>query len=414
MIFLYDCFIALYSLVAKLMAIAGHKKAKLWVEGRAGDREEFKKYALQQSPLRDSPRRIVGQSHQTLWFHFASLGEYEQGRPVMEKLKSERKNIKIVATFFSPSGYEYCKDTQLIDYKFYLPADIESNAKKFVEFINPSEVFFIKYEFWYHYLHILKEKKIPVYLVSGLFRRKQVFFKWYGGLHRKMLSCFTHFFVQNESAQKLLQSLNYNNVTVTGDTRYDRCLQIADTPYINDIIKDFIGQNFCLVAGSTWTEDENIILNHTDKFKIILAPHDISRSESLYKQFSDSVLFSQYNNNSDKNILIIDNIGMLANIYRFASIAYVGGAFGSGLHNIIEPLSHGKPVILGPKTDKFPEAAEAINAGVAHQIEMADELYIIAEKYISNDTYLQQQQNRAKQFAVGNKGAAEKILRGLY
>ncbi len=384
------------------MAALGHKKAALWVNGRKNVWTEIPEFLRRGEPNPESP---------IAWFHFASLGEYEQGRPLMEKLKAERKDLVIVATFFSPSGYEYCKDTKLIDYKFYLPADTLANAKKFIEYIKPTQVFFVKYEFWYHYLHVLYIKKIPVYLVSGLFRPNQIFFKWYGGLHRKMLSYFTHFFVQNENSKKLLQSLNYNNITVTGDTRYDRCLQIANTPYSNEIIQDFVGQNFCLVAGSTWAEDESLFANLSGK--IIIAPHDISRSETLYKQIPNSVLYSNYHNNSDKQILIIDNIGMLSNIYRYASIAYVGGAFGNGLHNIIEPLSHGKPVIFGPKTNKFPEAAEAVENNVAHQIETAEELYNIAEKYISDGYYLKERQDKAKDFAVGNEGAVGKIFKSL-
>lgn len=378
------------------MAALGHKKASLWVEGR--------KFPIPES-------RILHPESPLAWFHFASLGEYEQGRPLMEKLKSEKKDLIIVATFFSPSGYEYCKDTKLIDYKFYLPADTLSNAKKFIDYIKPNQVFFVKYEFWYHYLEVLYNNKIPVYLVSGLFRPNQIFFKWYGGLHRKMLSYFTHFFVQNENSKKLLQSLNYNNVTVNGDTRYDRCLQISNTVYTNEIIQDFGGKKFCIVAGSTWAEDESLFTNLT--CKLMIAPHDILRSESLHKQFPNSVLYSKYDNNSDKQILIIDNIGMLANIYRFASIAYVGGAFGKGLHNIIEPLSHGKPVIFGPQTTKFPEAAEAIEQGVADQIEHASELYNIVERYISDGVHLKEQQHKAKAFAVGNEGAVENIIKSL-
>ncbi len=378
------------------MAALGHKKAKLWVDGRKNIWTELK------------TSYIAHRTSYVVWFHFASLGEYEQGRPLMEKLKAEKKDLVIVATFFSPSGYEYCKDTKLIDYKFYLPADTLANAKKFIEYIKPNQVFFVKYEFWYHYLHILYNNKIPVYLVSGLFRPNQIFFKWYGGLHRKMLSYITHFFVQNENSQKLLQALHYNNVTVTGDTRYDRCLQIAHTPYTNEIIEDFIGDTFCMVAGSTWAEDESLFANLT--CKLIIAPHDISRSEHIHKQFPNSVLYSKYAHNSDKQILIIDNIGMLSNIYRFASIAYVGGAFGKGLHNIIEPLSHGKSVIFGPKTNKFPEAAEAVENGVAHQIKSASELYPTIERYISDEVYLKEQQEKAKDFAVGNEGAVGKIL----
>jgi len=381
------------------MAALGHKKASLWVDGR--------KNVWNKIP----ESRIPNPESSVAWFHFASLGEYEQGRPLMEKLKAEKKDLVIVATFFSPSGYEYCKDTKLIDYKFYLPADTLANAKKFIEYIKPNQVFFVKYEFWYHYLEVLYKNKIPVYLVSGLFRPNQIFFKWYGGLHRKMLSYFTHFFVQNENSKKLLQSLNYNNITVTGDTRYDRCLQIANTPYTNEIIQDFLGQKFCIVAGSTWTEDESLFTDLS--CKMIIAPHDISRSETLYKQFSNSILYSKYDNNSDKQILIIDNIGMLSNIYRYASIAYVGGAFGKGLHNIIEPLSHGKPVIFGTKTNKFPEAAEAIEYGVAHQIESASELYNLVERYISDESYLKEQQHKAKAFAVGNEGAVGKIIKSL-
>lgn len=400
MILFYNIVIAMYSFVVRSLSWMGHSKARQWTLGRKNIWQE-----LEQSDIASSP-------HEIIWFHFASLGEYEQGRPVMEQLKWKDSSTKIVATFFSPSGYEFCKETQLIDYKFYLPIDTAANAQKFIQLIAPKKAFFVKYEFWHHYLSVLKQRRIKTYLVSGLFRENQVFFKWYGALYRKMLQCFDAFFLQNETSKALIEKYVSKPIIVSGDTRFDRCIQIAETPYQNETIENFIANDFCMIAGSTWKEDEELLKNIRTEIKLIIAPHDIKRAKEIYEQFENSCYYSDYQ--IGKNILIIDNIGMLSKIYKYASIAYVGGAFGNGLHNIIEPLSHGKPVIFGPNTDKFPEAQVAIQHQVGHQVQSSAAFLTIVEQYYQHADVLQEDQNKAKDFSKSHQGAAKKIVDSIY
>lgn len=354
--------------------------------------------------------------------HCASLGEFEQGRPVLEKLKSQNPNSKFLLTFFSPSGYEIRKDYKGADWVFYLPMDGPQNAKRFLQIVNPSLVIFVKYEFWYYYLKTIKQQNIPFLLVSALFRENAGFFKWYGGLQRKMLSFFTHLFVQNESSKKLLDSIGFvNNCTVAGDTRFDRVIEIAENGTAIADIENFIGNNKSIVAGSTWPEDEEILKQTSDaisnsSLKLIIAPHEINREHitNLQKLFPGSILFSELKNYKNQsitgNILIIDNIGMLSRLYKYAYIAYIGGGFGKGIHNTLEAAVYGKPVLFGPEYQKFNEAVELIQTGGAFSISNTRDCITIIQKLLQSEKEYLKSCYSAKEYVYSNKGATDKIL----
>ena len=359
------------------------------------------------------------QDSKIIWFHCSSLGEFEQGRPVMENLKKQIPNSKFLLTFFSPSGYEIRKDYKGVDWVFYLPMDSKRNAKTFFDIVNPSLVVFLKYDFWYYYLNECKKRKIPLLLVSGVFRKDQPFFKWYGNLHRSMLNCFTHFFVQDKESFQLLQSINLNNTTVAGDTRFDRVSEIAENFIPIEEIEKFCSGSPVLVAGSTWPEDEKLIKDATVNFpdlKIILAPHEIHRGhiDQLKSIFPDAVLYSQLIAHSSppitSNRLIIDNIGMLSRLYHYAAIGYVGGGFNKGIHNTLEAAVYGKPILFGPNYKKFKEAIGLIENGGGICITSSNELSAILQKFISNKTELELSGKNSFDFVKQNKGATGKIL----
>lgn len=327
-------------------------KMKLFVEGR---KETF-------SLLKQK----INEKDKLIWFHMASLGEFEQGLPIIELVKNLYPEYKILVSFFSPSGYEIKKNTPVADAVVYLPLDIPKNAKRFLDTVEPEIVFFIKYEFWPNYLRELKKRNIPTLLISGGFREDQVFFKSYGGWMRKSLNTFEHFFVQNSKSAELLQSIGFQNVTVNGDTRFDRVSRQLEQDNNLEFIEKFKNNQLCIVAGSTWPEDEalleNFIRSAPEKIKFILAPHEIraEKIENLRKKLSNrTVLYSERESKdlTDFQVLIIDNIGLLARIYSYADIAYVGGAAGkTGLHNILEPATFGIPIVIGKNFDNFPEA----------------------------------------------------------
>jgi 3-deoxy-D-manno-octulosonic-acid transferase len=405
LLFFYNISISLYFLAVKIASLF-NPKAKQFVTGRQRVFEELKKI---------TPNETI------YWFHCASLGELEQGKPIIEKLKEGSTSIKILITFFSPSGYNLGKDYELADYTFYLPLDSKSNSKQFIDLINPKKVFFIKYEFWYHYLFQLNEKKIPTYLISGVFRKQQPFFKWYGNTHKKMLSFFTHFFVQNETSKKLLNSLNYNNVTIAGDTRLDRVYENSLTPEKPALIKKFVGNNKVIILGSSWPQEENIIsefINSTKKnFKFIIAPHNIDKKhiteiEKLigtnYIKYSDAT----YETIGAHKTLIIDNIGILANTYQFTDIALVGGGFTGSLHNILEPASFGNVILFGPKHDKFHEAEELMAIQGAFEVDDSDDLIAIIN-HLEIENNLNKYQEVNKLYIKKNRGATQKILKEL-
>jgi 3-deoxy-D-manno-octulosonic-acid transferase len=362
MVFLYSLGLKFYYF-GILLASLFNRKARLWIKGRKGIFDKIKKQVSAENNL--------------FWFHASSLGEFEQGRPLIETLKSKNKSIKILLTFFSPSGYEIRKNYKQADYIFYLPPDTKKNAVKFINLINPSKAFFIKYEFWYHYLNQLKSNNIPVYLVSANFRPNQIFFRWYGGWFRKILNKFTHIFVQNKKSELLLKNIGLYNVTVSGDTRFDRVAEIARQAKEIEIAAEFKQDSPVIIAGSTWDKDQEILVEFINasslKVKYIIAPHEINESaiQNLVKSINKPVI--RYSSVSTVNIkeyqvLIIDNIGMLSSLYRYADIAYIGGGFGVGIHNILEAATFGLPVVFGPNYGKFQEAVDLVESGGAFPI----------------------------------------------
>ena len=405
MIFLYQITIYAYFFTLKIASIF-HPKAKLWIKGRQSVYEQLK---------------VVEGEKNIYWFHCASLGELEQGKPIIEKLKEQGNSIKILLTFFSPSGYEIGKNYKKADYIFYLPIDTAAHAKQFVKTVNPKKAFFIKYEFWYHYLNELHKQKIPTYLISGVFRKNQPFFKWYGSFHKKMLSFFTHFFVQNTNSERLLRTLGFHNITVSGDTRLDRVYENSLHPTQLPLIKKFVQDKKVIIAGSSWQKEEIIFckfINSSKKdFKYIIAPHDIG---SKHIEEIESLLGTDFIKYSDANIenissyttLIIDNIGILANTYQFTDIAFVGGGFTGALHNILEPASFGNVVLFGKKHTKFHEAEELLLLKGAFEIENTDDMISIVNHLVVS-TNLEQSQTVAKNYIENGKGATELIFKEL-
>ena len=404
-VFFYNIFLLLYRTGIRIASL-WNKKARLWLDGR---KNIFDRLSAE---LRTQDSKII-------WFHCSSLGEFEQGRPVIENLRKQIPNSKFLLTFFSPSGYEIRKDYKGGDWVFYLPLDSKTNAKRFFDVINPSLVVFVKYDYWYYYLTECKKRKIPLLLVSGIFRQDQPFFKWYGNLHRSMLNCFTHFFVQDKESLQLLRSININNVTVVGDTRFDRVSEIAENFTPIDAIEKFCSSSPVLVSGSTWPEDEKLIKDSTVNFpdlKIIIAPHEIHTEhiDQLRSIFPKAMLHSQLKAHPSQpitsNCLIIDNIGILSKLYHYATIAYVGGGFNKGIHNVLEAAVYGRPVLFGPEYKKFKEAVGLIEAGGAICITSSNELSATLQKFISNKTELELRGKNSFEFVKQNKGATEKIL----
>lgn len=398
---LYNIGIFFYGLIIKLLA-SFSTKAKLFIQGRKDIFTQIENKLIPE----DNP----------IWFHFASLGEFEQGRSVLEKLKYQVPGTKIVITFFSPSGYEIRKNYALADGIFYLPLDTPHNAKKFVEIVNPKMAVFTKYEFWPNYFQALYAKHIPLYVISGIFRKNQVFFKWYGAFYRNVLKCVSHFFVQNTESLLLLNKIGLNNVDISGDTRFDRVYENAQSPKDLPLIKAFCGQSPILIAGSTWPDDEKLLVNLAEKipnWKLIIAPHEIHETHinAITTLFPNSAKFSDLgisNANHQAQTLIIDNIGMLSSLYQYGRIAYIGGGFGSGIHNTLEAAAFGIPVIFGPNYHKFKEAKDLIEINAAKSINDQTELVAAFEFFNKNSCG-----HLAKGYVVNNTGATNRILQNI-
>jgi 3-deoxy-D-manno-octulosonic-acid transferase len=383
-------------------------KAWLWINGR-------KKWA---SKLKES----IQSDQKTIWFHCASLGEFEQGRPLIEKLKENRPDVKIILTFFSPSGYEIRKDYKSADYICYLPADTPGNAEKFLSLVSPVAVVFVKYEFWNNYISEITSRNIPVYLVSGIFRPDQHFFKWYGGFFRNIIKSFTHIFVQDNRSLDLLHNIGIQNVTVAGDTRFDRVNQIAAAVKELPVIEKFRGSEKLFLAGSSWRKDEEIIAGFINsdpqKMKWVFAPHEIEKSnidrlERLFK--TEVVRYSHFEEGSDKaRVLIIDNIGILSASYRYAYIAAVGGGFGKGIHNILEPACWGVPVLFGPYYNESKEAIDLLEAGGAFCFRNPEEFRGIVHMLFSSNELYSASSITASSYIRENTGATENILKFLH
>lgn len=359
--------------------------------------------------------------------HCASLGEFEQGRPLLEAIKVKYPACKIVLTFFSPSGYEIRKNYAGSDKILYLPMDGASNAERFIEALKPDLVLWVKYEYWYYYLNELSRRKIPVLLVSGIFRESQPFFKWYGGFWKKILGSFEHLFVQTENSKNLLETIQVNNkVTVTGDTRFDRVISIAEKwEPLSETLAQFCEGHKVIVAGSTWEEDEEELMHYARTYphiRFIFAPHEVSdeRIKDLQQEFPEGILYSTLVNRQagtiiKSNVLIVDNIGMLSRLYHYANIAYVGGGFNqSGIHNILEAAVYGKPVVFGPVYEKFAEARDLVEAGGAFSIENALELEALLNKLLDNEEELKAASDIARDYVLQQQGATEKIMQYIY
>lgn len=405
MLFLYNLVVLFASQVIKLLAIFS-PKMKLFVDGR---KEVF---SILESKIKPNDK--------TIWFHAASLGEYEQGLPVIEKIKIQYPNHKIMVTFFSPSGYEVRKNNTVADVTVYLPLDTKSNAQKLIKAINPELVFFIKYEYWPNYLNELKKQNIKTCLISGIFREKQAFFKWYGGFYRNALKSFDYFFVQNESSKKLLQSIGFNNVKISGDTRFDRVVSILERDNSLDFIEQFKDKKTTIIIGSSWPKDEELLTNYinnsSDDIKFIIAPHNIKSEQiaNLKSQITKStILFSEKENQDLKRIqvFIIDTIGILTKIYSYADIAYVGGGFGNpGVHNILEPATFGIPIIIGPNYSHFAEAIALVHQEGCVSISNQKEMNEAFHNLIFNEDVRHEKGHVCSTFVQMNKGATTIIL----
>jgi len=360
----------------------------------------------------------IDKNQEYIWFHVASLGEYEQGLPVMEEIKAKYPEYKLLLTFFSPSGFEIRKNNKIADCTIYLPLDTKQNVKRFLDIVQPKVVFFIKYEFWPNYLYELKNRNIPTYLISGIFRKNQLFFKWYGGFYRKALQSFDHFFVQNDTSAQLLKSINFNNVSVNGDTRFDRVAQIVERVQPLDFIADFKNNTTTIVIGSSWVDDENVYLpylNNSENIKFIIAPHNIKEEEItrlISKIDKKTVRFTNYKTEELKNadVFIIDTIGILTQIYAYADIAYVGGAFKTGLHNILEPATYGTPVVIGPKYSKFQEAKDLVALGSCLVVNNTEELSVTFNRLITDAVYRNELGIKNREFVLKNKNATKVIM----
>ncbi|MDR0976774.1 MAG: 3-deoxy-D-manno-octulosonic acid transferase [Prevotellaceae bacterium] len=400
---LYDLGIAVYDILVHLDAPFSRKPRRMmkghWVV-----------YELLRQQLEKGRRYI--------WFHAASLGEFEQGRPLIEKIRARYPDYGILLTFFSPSGYEVRKNYRGADVVCYLPFDKPRNVKKFLDLANPCMAFFIKYEFWKNYLDELHRRHIPVYSVSSIFRRGQIFFKWYGGLYRSVLHDFDHLFVQNERSKRYLAKIGVNRVTVVGDTRFDRVLQIRGEAKPLPLVEQFKGGQPTLVAGSSWPADEEWLIEyfntHPD-IKLIIAPHLIDENHLVDIIGRLRRPYVRYSRADEKNVqradcLIIDCFGLLSSIYRYGEVAYIGGGFGAGIHNTLEAAVYSIPVLFGPKYQNFLEAVELIDTGGAFPVHDSMELYNLLDRLLTDADFLKKSGSNAGRYVTDNAGATDKIL----
>lgn len=402
--YLYNIFVYTYFVFIHIASFY-NKKAKQWVIGRKECKLKWDNIKANTEPL--------------AWFHAASLGEFEQGRPVIELFKQHFPNFKIMVTFFSPSGYNVRKNYSFADWVLYLPIDTPAQSKEFIELVKPKVVFFIKYEFWFNYLNKLYQNNIPFYLVSAIFRPNQIFFKFYGKWFLKHLNYFSHIFVQNKMSENLLNFHGISNVSISGDTRFDRVRKIAHEHISIPIIEKFIEHKKVFIAGSTWEEDEKIIISlmkeKTNWIKYIIAPHETKESniKRLIKLIPlNTIEFSKVN---DRNIeeydcLIIDSVGILSKLYYYATICYIGGGFGRGIHNILEAAVYGKPVIFGKNCKNFSEAVELLELGSVFSIRNFEELSQIVGKLLSSDSYYNECSKKSFEYISYKTGATTKIV----
>jgi 3-deoxy-D-manno-octulosonic-acid transferase len=391
---LYNISIQIFVIAARISALFNNK-AKLWSKGR--------KYIFKQLS------GAIKQEQNIVWFHCASLGEFEQGKPIIKAYKQKHPKHKILLTFFSPSGYEIRKNYKGADWVFYLPADTKANAKLFISIVKPIKVVFIKYEFWFNYMSELKKQNIPFYSASAIFRKEQVFFKyqWFA----KQLNNVSHFFVQDQNSKELLQNIGFSNCTVAGDTRFDSVIANTQNAISIPLIEKFSKNKTTIICGSTWPKDEALLakyIKENPNYNYIIAPHELQHISALQKQ-TNALLFSKANNTniSNSTVLIIDSIGILSNIYKYGDLAYIGGGFGSGIHNILEAVAYGLPVVFGPNYQKFKEANELIELEVAKDISNHSELETTILSFIDFDSSI------SKNYIKNNAGATDIIISSI-
>jgi 3-deoxy-D-manno-octulosonic-acid transferase len=475
-LFIYNIFLFLYAIGIRITSL-WNPKARLWLKGRrniwveleeigrqkagskrpearglksevrskkpeVGSQKSEEESQTSETEIRNPESETVNpetvnpepETPKLAWMHCSSLGEFEQGRPVLEAIRQQYPNTKILLTFFSPSGYEVRKNSSGADYVMYLPMDSKANVRKFLNLVQPDLAIWIKYEYWFYYLTELKKRHIPLVLVSGVFRKDQPFFKWYGRLHWYMLESFNHLFVQTKKSKQLLGTIGFtNNVTISGDTRFDRVVQIAEQFKPIDPIEYFCGDNTVIVAGSTWPEDEEELDHYANthpEIKFIIAPHEIDEEhlKEIEQLFKHSVRFSKLvvpgsspvpvprnrpldSEKPKPNTLIIANIGMLSKLYKYATITYVGGGFGDdGVHNVLEAAVYGKPVVIGPVYEKYVEAVELEAAGGLWVIDTALELEETFNDLLTDGNAYQASCEAAHNYVYNNKGATEKIM----
>ena len=411
--FLYNGAVGAYFLAIRLAALF-NSKARRWVAGRRELSKDIPD-ALARIPRFESRKRI--------WMHCASLGEFEQGRPVLEGLREKNPDLVILLSFFSPSGYEAVKEYRVADAVFYLPEDNRRNARWLVATLHPHLVLWVKYEFWRHFINALHTQGIPVLLLAGLFRKQQPFFRFYGAVWRDMLKGFRFFFLQNEASASLLQGLGIRSMVVCGDSRFDRVLEIARSQEPLPGIGEFCGNRFVLVAGSTWPNDEQILLPYVSAhhdFVLIVAPHEIDRARMLQlkSRFPGAMLHSEFSAGGYKTdpqhgsrVLIIDSMGLLSRIYRYGQIAYVGGGFNrGGIHNVLEPAVYGMPVVFGPVYQKFSEAVELVHRGVGLPVANAEDFRKVMDQLRNNPDLLRKKSEDAAAYVKSRGGATKVIL----
>ena len=401
---IYNLAMYLLELGVKLAALFSDKPAKM-VKGHRDA------YDLLKSKIDRNARYI--------WFHAASLGEFEQGRPLIERIRKEYPQYKILQTFFSPSGYEVRKNYDGADIVCYLPIDTPSNVKKFIDLVNPCMVFFVKYEFWQNYLNALSKRGVPVYSVSSIFRPGQIFFRWYGKSYQQVLKTFAHLFVQNEESKQLLAEIGVKNTTVVGDTRFDRVLDICAAAKQLPLVQKFKGDALTFVAGSSWGLDEDIFIKYFNahpEMKLIIAPHVVN--DGHLKEIESKLQRScvRYTKATEENVeqadcLIIDCYGLLSSIYRYGEISYIGGGFGVGIHNVLEAAVYGIPVIFGPNNKKFREAQHLLANKGGFEINGYEDFEQLMNKFLADEAYLKQSGQAAGDYVKGNAGAMDKIMK---
>lgn len=394
----------------QLVALAGTRNAKA------------QKLTQGQKGIFDYLEQNVNPQGGYLWIHASSLGEFEQGRPLIETLKKHRPDTQILLTFFSPSGYEVRKNYPGADLVCYLPFDLPGNVRRFLDLTKPQKAIFIKYEFWANYLNELKQRNIPTYIISAIFRPKQIFFRAYGGYFRRILRNFTHLYIQNETSRRLLADIGITNVTIVGDTRFDRVRDIRLSAKELPLVEQFSQGKKTIIAGSSWPKDEEFIIdyfNRKNEIKLIIAPHEIHESHLQFIEKLSKRKTVRYTQATAAEVaacdcLIVDCFGLLSSIYRYGTIAYVGGGFGAGIHNIAEAAVYGLPVIFGPNHRRFKEAHELIACGGGFAINHGDEFIAIADKLLSNPQLLASTSEKAGSYIATNTGATKRILKDLF